>query len=172
MARKSNRKLRPEYYEPWTAQPSKSYLPLNIEAVPEDAALEMQANRDALETTIPWIIWGSGMTEPGNAVTANGQGEVHMDNQGIVARIEYNGTLHAKGLSQQQVAQRICACINACADVPDPMDMRILVENLELELDKVRIALKKETEQTELARFAFRDLMREYQEFIDQQLGE
>ena len=110
------------YFEPWSASRSKTWEAAYANGPPpvpgdesdvRQAALDWMAKRGQAEKDADWIIWGSGMAEPGVCHNLNGTITV-TDDRRIIAIRRWLG-LPVGSPSHGDVAQRIVDCVNACA---------------------------------------------------------
>ncbi len=123
----ARRKALRSYFEPWSASRSKTREAAFANGPPpvpgdesdvRQAALDWVAKRAQAEKDADWIIWGSGMAEPGICHKLNGTIFV-TDDRRIIAIRRWLG-LPVGSPSHEDVAQRIVDCVNACAGIGDP----------------------------------------------------
>lgn len=95
-----------------------------------------------------------------------------MDDLGIIARIERNSLNQKEMPTQQQFAERICACVNAFSGIQDPIDLRLTLETIENELEKTKRALEKAEQMADEATKAFSELLEEFHASLDYELKE
>jgi len=121
-----SRKLKSrEYYEPWNAKqrtipgpvPFKDGAPDYLEPEVVDRITSAHAK---LVAEAEWLLWGSRMGPTTEALALLSPGElVTMDDRRIVASVR-KMVAPEDGPSQEDVARRISACVNACAGIAEP----------------------------------------------------
>lgn len=130
MARKRSKPR--SYFEPWLATKSVTHgaTPPCVEGIPEEAAANILDAWDRADRTAPWIIWGSGMSDPDVAQGYMSGKPVIMDDMRIIAVRRTLG-LEKTAPSNEEVAKRIAECVTALAGVSDPVafmdDVRALL---------------------------------------------
>lgn len=119
---------RRSYSEPWKAERSPTWkIPYRTGPVvvadvdPSDqrqSVLDWEAKKAKAEQNAPWILWGSNLSTPGACTSLDGKVTV-TDDMGIIA-VHKRGNWAEGQPTPQEHAQRIAACVNSMADVPDP----------------------------------------------------
>lgn len=116
------------YYEPWT--PSRSSIwelgflhgrPVVTDEADMDQVQRLsdwEASRKLAEQNAPWILWGTGVSQPSICGSLDGT-MTYSSDQGIIA-IQKSATWPDKSISHEHMAKRIAACVSACAGIADP----------------------------------------------------
>jgi hypothetical protein len=122
----------PDYFEPWNCEQSRSWEaafrtgPPPVDPVQDEEVIgRWYMARDRADREAPWLIWGSRMWEPAICHSLLGGITVADDRHILVHVLAQVGrpiTAREKAPSQQQIAERIVACVNALKGVADPAD--------------------------------------------------
>jgi hypothetical protein len=129
MARKRSKPR--SFWEPWLATKSRSHGtgPPIVEGLPEEAAAKILEAWDRTDRDADWIVWGSGMTEPGIAYGyMSGKPVVTDDRQIIAVRRTLGSDKEAP--TNEDLAKRMSSCVTAMAGVADPVEFMEDVRSL------------------------------------------
>lgn len=127
-------KPRNNFFEPWEARIARGYEE-SLDIIPGEILESLEEAREKSLARRPWVIWGSGMVEPCVAKTMHGQ-DAAMDDKGIIVKIYPNTAI--EGPRHDELAKRICVCVNACKDLLDPGKMADRWTAIELENNELR----------------------------------
>jgi hypothetical protein len=113
-----------DYFEPWTATKSERHgsrpFPDGKPAQMLDEAYDQVVSSwERTERDADWIIWGSRMTEP--AICVNLTGSITVTGDRRIITVAKALGLPAGSPDHESIAKRICACVNACRDIADPL---------------------------------------------------
>ncbi len=113
----------PHFYEPWSTTRSKisGTRPFSngIPAEADQEAIRQQlAAWDRAEDTATWVVWGSGMGEVLPCVNLDGTTAV-IDDRRIIVSVGHV-PVPKGGPNPRAFAERMVACVNACAGMSRP----------------------------------------------------
>jgi hypothetical protein len=113
-----------DFFEPW--KPLKTRLvgpaPFADGIPPEvdsEAAERIRAAHEKAVENADVVIWGSRMVEPAIATDIGGQKSIVMDDRHIITVVRRQTTPEGS-VTHDQVADRLCDCVNACRNIPEP----------------------------------------------------
>lgn len=117
------------YFEPWIVTRSKAWerefhFGPPVVTDPQDTAqqgavLAWHGSKIRAEKNAEAIVWGSHMADPSVCVNLNGSVAV-MDDRRIIG-IAKSLSWPDKSVAHPEFAERIAACVNACAGISDPV---------------------------------------------------
>lgn len=110
------------YFEPWSATKSVAHgsKPI-VDGLPQEAVDSILDSWERSDRNADWIVWGSGMVEPGLATgLLSGQAVAFSDEQ-IVVVVRNPVKREGYDLKADHLALRMSACVNACRGVADPV---------------------------------------------------
>lgn len=115
----------PSYFEPWRAEVTADWKKSWGEEPPPvddpDVIERWRSGKAKAEEDAEWVVWGTGMFEPGVVWGyLDGQPKVS-GGEHVVARFRKIHTDKEGAVRHGEIARRIAECVNACAGVPNPV---------------------------------------------------
>ena len=123
------------FFEPWFTTKSTRHG-LCPELIPDDPEVTMriQESWDRLDKKADWIIWGTGVAKPVIVQDLLTREVRVTDENGIMVVVRHSLARPETGPTHAELADRIAACVNACAGIRDPQkfisDTRAMVFDL------------------------------------------
>lgn len=124
-----------DFHEPWTTTKDQTwevgfrFPPVQSEYIDADAIRAWEAKRETAQERATWHIWGSRMESP--SITEDYYGKMHVwDGRGIIGW----STNPAPNASHEEMAKRVCECVNACQAIANPIKLIEDVRGLLLDI--------------------------------------